>query len=328
MLISWLLDARDFLCSGFRFYGLHAKVLETIGNLKHLQQLQLLNVQVMGVDFAVQSWPSLWYLSLFQVVVSASDLNSPLLACPKLWSLVLTNPTILSLDARSTLTLTSSSLREFTTVDNVSLEAEVLASLELDRCTLQHFGLVSKGKLRKLTIKRARIPELDIRPETSMLQALHVSNSTIPWPGFGQLISKVPNLKVLQLRGLESRAYSDVMNVDKIVELIPRLNHLAMGLDDQLMRGNVDQLLLWLRTSLLDKLVVLELESITGLNFYSLIEVFLKVCPSLKRFKVYAKTKQALGENGKGNPNWEGFYSSFVKLVRKFPKADIPHEDI
>jgi hypothetical protein len=198
----------------------------------------------MGVDFAVQSWPSLWYLSLFQVVVSASDLNSPLLACPKLGSLVLTNPTILSLDARSTLTLTSSSLREFTTVDNVSLEAEVLASLELDRCTLQHFGLVSKGKLRKLTIKRARIPELDIRPETSMLQALHVSNSTIPWPGFGQLISKVPNLKVLQLQGLESRAYSDVMNVDKIVELIPRLNHLAMGLDDQLMRGNVDQLLL------------------------------------------------------------------------------------
>ncbi|CAK9227600.1 unnamed protein product [Sphagnum troendelagicum] len=130
-------------------------------------------------------------LQCFQVVVSASDLNSPLLACPKLGSLVLTNPTILSLDARSTLTLTSSSLREFTTVDNVSLEAEVLASLELDRCTLQHFGLVSKGKLRKLTIKRARIPELDIRPETSMLQALHVSNSTIPWPGFGQLTSKV-----------------------------------------------------------------------------------------------------------------------------------------
>ncbi|CAM6066355.1 unnamed protein product [Sphagnum tenellum] len=123
-------------------------------------------------------------LLCFQVVVLASD-YSPLLACPKLGSLVLTNPTILSLDARSTLTLTSSSLREFTTVDDVSLEAEVLASLELDRCTLQHFGLVSKGKLRKLTIKRARIPELDIRPETSTLQALHVSNSTIPWLGFG-----------------------------------------------------------------------------------------------------------------------------------------------
>jgi hypothetical protein len=74
--------------------------------------------------------------------------------------------------------------------------------------------------------------------------------------------------------------------------------------------------------------VVLELESITGLNFYSLIEVFLKVCPSLKRFKVYAKTKQALGENGQGNPHWEGFYSSFVKLVHEFPKVDIPYEDI
>ncbi len=85
------------------------------------------------------------------------------------------------------------------------------------------------------------------------------------------MTSKVPNLKVLQLRGLESRAYSDVMNVEKIAELIPRLNDLAMALDDQLMRGNVDQLLLSLCTSLLDKLVVLELESITGLNFYSLI---------------------------------------------------------
>jgi hypothetical protein len=61
------------------------------------------------------------------------------------------------------------------------------------------------------------------------------------------------------------------MNVEKIAELIPRLNDLAMALDDQLMRGNVDQLLLSLCTSLLDKLVVLELESITGLNFYSLI---------------------------------------------------------
>lgn len=118
------------------------------------------------------------------------------------------------------------------------------------------------------------------------------------------------------------------MNVEKIAELIPRLNHLAMALDDQLMRGSVDQLLLWLRTSLLDKLVVLELESVTGLNFYCLIEVFLEVCPSLKRFKVYAKTKQALGKNGKGNPNWEGFYSSFVKLVHKFPKVDIPYEYI
>jgi len=72
------------------------------------------------------------------------------------------------------------------------------------------------------------------------------------------------------------------MNVEEIAELIPRLNHPAMALDDQLMRGNVDQLLLSLHTSLLDKLVVLELESITGLNFYSLIEVFLKICPSLK----------------------------------------------
>jgi hypothetical protein len=40
------------------------------------------------------------------------------------------------------------------------------------------------------------------------------------------------------------------------------------------------------------------------------------------------QNKASPRRNGKGNPNWEGFYSSFVKLVQKFPKVDIQYEDI
>ncbi|CAK9860312.1 unnamed protein product [Sphagnum jensenii] len=207
VLISWLLDARDSLCGltyGLQWFQVLWLTCESVGDIWKFEACPTAAARERSINGRGFRRSKLAF-ALVSVFVSG---------------------------------------REFTTVDNVSLEAEVLASLELDRCTLQHFGLVSKGKLRKLTIKRARIPELDIRPETSMLQALHVSSSTIPWPGFGQLTSKVPNLKVLQLRGLESRAYSDVMNVEKIAELIPRLNDLAMALDDQLMRGSVDQLLL------------------------------------------------------------------------------------
>jgi hypothetical protein len=55
------------------------------------------------------------------------------------------------------------------------LEAEALESLELKGCTLQHFGLVSKGSLCILRIKDACFSELDIGLKTGMLEVLHLS---------------------------------------------------------------------------------------------------------------------------------------------------------
>jgi hypothetical protein len=346
-LMSWLLHTRDtlrMLRYGLvmqipkRSQRLHANVLKRFGKMKCLEVLALFSVDVMDVDFAVQRWACLSSLIFWKVSVSASDLNALLSACPKLESFALKSPTIISIDPRSTLTLTSSSLKEFklentTTrvVDNIILEAELLNTLDLKACTLQHFGVVSKGNLRILRIRDACFSELDIGPDTDMLEVLHVSNSTIPWVGFGHLISKVPNLKVLQLRGLESRAYSDLMNLETIARSFPRLNHLSVILNDELMKGNMDQVLLAPHTSLLEKLVSLELEATTALNdmLCCWIEMFVEICPNLERLVVRGNTQQAQGMFEEGNPNSVGgFITSFVKLVRKFSKVDIQYQDI
>jgi hypothetical protein len=81
-------------------------------------------------------------------------------------------------------------------------------------------------------------------------------------------------------------------------------------------------------TSLLEKVVLLELESTTLLTdrFCCWVEGFLKVCPSLKRLVVCSNTQQA-----QGNPNSiGGFITSFVKLAHKcrFSEIDIQYEDI
>jgi hypothetical protein len=83
------------------------------------------------------------------------------------------------------------------------LEAGVLESLDLKDCSLEYFGLVGKGNLRKLKIKDAYFSVLDIGPYTRMLEVLHVSYAKIPWPGLGDFVSKFPNLKELRLRGLD-----------------------------------------------------------------------------------------------------------------------------
>ncbi|KAH8947078.1 hypothetical protein BDL97_11G021400 [Sphagnum fallax] len=286
-----------------------------------------------GRGFVVQSWPSLVSLILCEVTISASDLHSLLLACPKLESFTLQSPNTIR---RSTLSLTSSTLKAFqfhssTTrlVDRIALEAGVLESLDLKDCSLEYFGLVGKGNLRKLKIKDAYFSVLDIGPYTSMLEVLHVSYAKIPWPGLGDFVSKFPNLKELRLQGLELHP-----NLKDIGQAFPHLNRLALTLNYEVMKATIDQAVSFSQhTSLLEKVVLLELESTTLLTdrFCCWVEGFLKVCPSLKRLVVCSNTQHAQGASGEGNPNSVGgFITSFVKLARKgkFSEIDIQYEDI
>jgi hypothetical protein len=209
------------------------------------------------------------------------------------------------------------------------LEAGVLESLDLKDCSLEHFGLVSKGNLRKLKIKDAYFSVLDIGPYTSMSEVLHVSYAKIPWPGLGDFVSKFPNLKELQLWGLELHP-----NLKDIGQAFPYLNHLALTLNYEVTKATIDQAVLFSQhTSLLEKVLLLELESTTLLTdrFCCWVEGFLKVCPSLKRLVVRSNTQHAQGACGEGNPNSiGGFITSFVKLARKckFSEIDIQYEDI
>jgi len=68
VIISWFLHARSYLrilryglmVRGFaRPHRLHARVLDRIGKMNCLEILELFRIRVMGVEFTVQSWPSL-----------------------------------------------------------------------------------------------------------------------------------------------------------------------------------------------------------------------------------------------------------------------------
>ncbi|KAH9561088.1 hypothetical protein CY35_05G000500 [Sphagnum magellanicum] len=163
-----------------------------------------------------------------------------------------------------------------------------------------------------------------------MLEALHVSYAKTRWPGLGDFVSETPNLKELQFKGIPL-----CLDFRTIRQRFTRLNHLAIPLDHEAMKGNIDKVLLSQsnHTYLIEIVVLVELESIRALNdkFCHGIEAFLKVCPSLKRLVVWANTQQAQGALGEGNFNSiGGFINSFVKLVRdhKFSKIDIQYEDI
>jgi hypothetical protein len=172
------------------------------------------------------------------------------------------------------------------------LEAEALESVDLKNCILKHLGLVSKGTLRILRIEDARFSVLDIGPDTSMLEALHVSYAKTRWPGLGDFVSKTPNLKELQFKGIPL-----CLDFRTIRQRFTRSNHLAIPLDYEAMKGNIDKVLLSqsCHTYLIEKVVLVELESTRALNdkFCHGIEAFLKVCPSLKRLVVWANTLQA-----------------------------------
>jgi hypothetical protein len=136
------------------------------------------------------------------------------------------------------------------------LEAEALESLELKDCTLQHFGLVSKGSLRILRIKDASFFELDIGLKTGMLEVLNLGYAKTQWPELRDCLSKIPNLKELQFKGLQLHL--------KAIGWVSRcLKHFTITLDYDVMKGNIDQVLLSQWASLLEEVVLSELESTT-----------------------------------------------------------------
>ncbi len=129
-----------------------------------------------------------------------------------------------------------------------------MESLEPKDCTLQHFGLVRKGSLCILRIKDACFSELDIGLKTGMLEVLHLSYAKIQWPGLRDFLSKISNLTELQFKGLQ-------LHLKAIGWVFPCLKHLTITLDCDVMNGNIDQVLLSQWASLLEEVVLSELES-------------------------------------------------------------------
>ncbi|KAG2406262.1 F-box/LRR-repeat protein [Vigna angularis] len=143
-------------------------------------------------------------LSLSYVSISALDLNLLVYACPKIEALELVNPEIAMSDAQVTVELSSSTLKkvyvESISLDKFILEADGLETLHLKDCALEFFELVGKGSLKHFKIDDVSVIHLDIGNTVEDLETVHISNFTIIWPKFYQMISRSSNLMELFLR--------------------------------------------------------------------------------------------------------------------------------
>lgn len=320
---AWLLHTRDSL--RFLTYTTismpRVNVFERCGNAR-LQSLVFGHTETLSKEYTAQRFPSLLSLTLSEVCAGAADLNLLLSGCPKLESFSLLTADRPSLDPRATLKLTSSSLKSFMLEDyknewdNIILEADNLEALHLRKSTIEHFRLVSKGSLRMLRIDDlCIIHELDIGEATD-LEIVDLSNScTEKWAKFDHMISR-PSSKLTKLRlwHLTSDDYWEVRNLETIAFLFPRLNHLALSFE---LKGGMLEYLLQ-GSSILEKVVLLELDSITLNNlFVDYIAGVLGRCPNLRRLVVHGHVFEA---KNCGHSRMIGkFSTSFFKVLNQFP---------
>ncbi|KAG2384194.1 F-box/LRR-repeat protein [Vigna angularis] len=119
-------------------------------------------------------------------------------------ALELVNPEIAMSDAQVTVELSSSTLKkvyvESISLDKFILEADGLETLHLKDCALEFFELVGKGSLKHFKIDDVSVIHLDIGNTVEDLETVHISNFTIIWPKFYQMISRSSNLMELFLR--------------------------------------------------------------------------------------------------------------------------------
>ena len=168
---------------------------------------------------------------------------------------------IQSSDSQAMMELTSPSLKklyvEEISLDKFVLEADNLESLHLKDSTVELFELISKGSLKHIRMDDVSIIHLDIGETTDLLEVLDVSDFTIMWPKFYQMISRATKLRRLRLWGIVFDLEDEVMDLETIVICFPKLNHLSLSYD---MRDGLLQHVLR-GSSLLENVVVLKLGS-------------------------------------------------------------------
>lgn len=324
--IAWLLYTRDSLrelCYNVRTTP-NVNILEKCGRHK-LEVLSLVHNSIIGVEPSYQKFPLLRSLSLSYVSISALDLSLLLNVCPKLEVLKLINPDIAISDAQTTLELSSNSLRdvyiEAVSMDKVILEADHIEKLNLKDCTLDLFLLVGKGGLRLLKIDDVSVLHLDIGENTENLEVIDVSNFTIMWPKFYQMISRSQKLRKLQLWGVVFDDDDEIVDLETVAVSFPLLSHLSLSYD---LRENVlhygSQ-----GASCLENVVVLELgwTAISDL-FIEWLSGLLERCPNLKKLVIYGVVS---GAKTHDECNVLAcFTSSIVRLMRIYAHVEISFE--
>ncbi|TXG73618.1 hypothetical protein EZV62_002197 [Acer yangbiense] len=323
--IAWLMYTRETLRR--LFYNVrttpNVNILDICGRQK-LETLVLAHNSITGVEPNFQRFPCLKSLSLSYVSISALDLNILLTACQKIEILELVNPEIAMSDAQVTVELSSLTLKsmfvEAISLDKFVLEADCIERLHLKDCALELFELVGKGSLKHFKIDDVSVIHLDLGDTVENLEIVDVSNFTIIWPKFYQMISRSSKLKKLRLWDVVFEE-DEIVDLETIAACFPQLNHLSLNYD---LREGVFHYSLQGSTNL-ENLVVLELGwAVINDLFSHWVEGILKRCPKLKKLVISGVVSEI--KTHEECQMLANFTSSIVHLMRKYLHVEVQFE--
>lgn len=324
--IAWLMYTRETLRT--LSYNVRTEpnvnILEKCGRQK-LEVLDLDNNSITGIEPCYQKFTSLKSLSLRRVSISALDLSLLLAACPKLASLALDVLEIVTSDSQSTIELNSSTLKSLyakkLSVDKIILDADNLESLQLNALNLDLFELIGKGTLKHLKIDDVSVTHLDIGESTDHLEVIDVSNFTIMWPKFYQIISRSSQLRKLRLWGVVFDDEDEVMDSETIAICFPRLRHLSLSYD---LRDGSLYYGLQGSTSL-ENVTILELGwTVLSEHFGQWVFGMIDRCPNLKKLIIHGVLSEA--KTREERQMLANFTTALVSFMRKFTHVDVRFE--
>lgn len=325
--IAWLMYTRETLqCL---FYNVrttpNVNILDICGRQK-LETLVLSHNSITGVEPNYQRFLCLKSLSLSYVSISALDLNLFLTACPKIENLALVNPEIAMSDAQVMVELSSPTLKsiyvEAISLDKFILEANSLENLHLKDCALELFELIGKGTLKNFKIDDVSVLHLDIGESVDDLEVVDVSNFTIIWSKFYQMISKSTKLRRLRLWDVVFDDEDEIVDLETIAVCFPQLAHLALSYDlrDDLRDGVIHYGLQG--STFLENVSVLELGwTVVNDLFADWVAGLLKRCPNLKKLVIHGVVSEA--KTHEECQMLANFTSSIVQLMRKYMHLDV-----
>ncbi|KAM7275453.1 hypothetical protein ACFE04_017319 [Oxalis oulophora] len=324
--IAWLMYTRETLRR--LFYNVrtapHINILDICGRQK-LEMLVLAHNSITGVEPNFQRFPCLKSLSLSYVSISALDLNLLLSACPKIEILELINPEIAMSDAQVTVELCSLTLKtiyvEAISLDKFILEADSIESLHLKDCALELFELIGKGTLKHFKIDDVSVIHLDIGETVDNLETVDVSNFTIVWPKFYQMISRSSKLKKLRFWDVVFEDEDEILDLETIALCFPQLSHLSLSYDfkDGVLHYGLHG------NSHLENVIVLELGwTVINELFADWVEGFLIRCANLKKLVIYGVVSDA--KSHEECQMLANFTSSIVQLMRTYMHVEVQFE--
>ncbi|XP_030957294.1 F-box/LRR-repeat protein At1g67190 [Quercus lobata] len=324
--IAWLMYTRETLRR--LIYNVrtspNVNILEICGR-QRLESLLLAHNSITGVEPNFQRFPCLKSLSLSCVSISALDLSLLLTACPKIETLELVDPEIAMSDAQVTVELTSPTLKsiyvEGISLDKFILEADSIECLHLKDCALEIFELIGKGTLKHFKIDDVSVLHLDIGELVENLEIVDISNFTIIWPKFYQMISRSSKLQRLRLWDMVFDEEDEIVDLETIAVCFPQLSHLSLSYDlrDGVLHYGLQG------SSHLVNVTVLEIGWIVINDLFShWVEGLLERCPNLKKLIIHGIISEA-----KSHDECQilaRFTSSIVQLMRKYLHVEVQFE--